>query len=333
MAFVTWLVSGFFILLLASFVDKNAANVIYKLKLYVLGLLIMIFTTDKSWKKPADADLIKNCLDIKTKRIILIRHGESEWNEVFNRGFNLSFFSRLFKAIYSELLMFATQDSLFIDSMLSPLGFEQARSLQKIIQDPNTAGDLKTLELLRGDKGTDNSVIVCSNLRRAIATCAFATLGRVEKTKEKIFIMTSLQEISRNIDANAIAGKNSLPDLHVMKKELPSSYDPKLTFNTSLNTGNKPIFGNGLTRLIDFCSWAFSRPEETIIVGAGHSLWIRYFFQTFLPKSSRHPSKTKKLANCGVVACTLQWGISPETGIKVYRIDPDSIVIVHGDFK
>lgn len=38
-----------------------------------------------------------------TRRIVFVRHGESQWNEVFNKGFGPSFIVRLVKAIIGVL--------------------------------------------------------------------------------------------------------------------------------------------------------------------------------------------------------------------------------------
>ena len=38
-------------------------------------------------------------------------------------------------------------------------------------------------------------------------------------------------------------------------------------------------------------------PEEAQV--AGHSLWFREFFKSFLPKSCSHTAKTAKMVNCG----------------------------------
>ncbi|CAN0440510.1 unnamed protein product, partial [Laminaria digitata] len=59
------------------------------------------------------------------KRVIFLRHGESEWNEVFNRGFGPMFLVRLVKAFVREVMMLSTRDSVFFDSPLSNTGIQQ----------------------------------------------------------------------------------------------------------------------------------------------------------------------------------------------------------------
>jgi broad specificity phosphatase PhoE len=96
---------------------------------------------------------------------------------VFNKGFNLMFVPRLLYAILREWSLFLSLDSVFIDSPLNEEGFEQAVKLQEFIANGSTKDSkvnvatniASTLEVLRGE-GTQTSVIVSSNLRRAIST-------------------------------------------------------------------------------------------------------------------------------------------------------------------
>lgn len=43
----------------------------------------MVLSQDRKWEKQPDADIIKDAKDIQTKQVIFIRHGESDWNEVY----------------------------------------------------------------------------------------------------------------------------------------------------------------------------------------------------------------------------------------------------------
>jgi len=83
-----------------------------RLGLWSNGLLHMIFSTDARYKplKQPNPELVVQSLsnDLSerppTRRIIFIRHGESCWNEVFNRGFGPSMLVRLTKSIIGELM-------------------------------------------------------------------------------------------------------------------------------------------------------------------------------------------------------------------------------------
>lgn len=99
----------------------------------------------------------------------------------------------------------------------------------------------------------------------------------------------------------------------------------------SLHSGNKPLDTNGLKRMLAFGDFIFSPSvkEHHVIVG-GHSIWFRSFFRTFLPYTTVHPSKQKKIVNGGVIAFELIKA-STKSGTK-YMVDPDSIHVVYGGF-
>ena len=65
--------------------------------------------------------------------------------------------------------------------------------------------DIELLKTLRGDKGAPSSIIVSSNLRRAISTVAAGFSERLKhRPADKIMIVPSLQEISRNPDTLSV---------------------------------------------------------------------------------------------------------------------------------
>ena len=72
--------------------------------------------------------------------------------------------------------------------------------------------------------------------------------------------------------------------------------------------------------------------SKDAIIAAGHSLWFRSFFRTYLPHASTHISKKKKLINGGLVGFTLQRLKDPETGDYHYMIAELSITTLHGGF-
>ena len=79
----------------------------------------------------------------------------------------------------------------------------------------------------------------------------------------------------------------------------------------------------------EFCNFAYSRDEECVICG-GHSLWFKSFFQCYLPRSSVHIGKRKKMVNGGCVAFDLL-KIEGKDG-PIYMIDEDSMKVVYGGF-
>ena len=194
----------------------------------------------------------------------------------------MSIFARLAKAMWSELLLLFRMDSVFLDSPLNSEGIEQALELRKFL---STAGmepndPLKEVcDIIRGEVGS--SVIVSSTLRRAISTTVLALWPRLDKTEESLHLLSSLQEISRNVDTRSLSAPNTVADLP-FHRIVPhcAGLECRIedVFDASANTGNKTRKFYGIKRLRSFADWCFGRPETAIIVG-GHSLWFKYFFQ------------------------------------------------------
>jgi len=357
----------------SSLPDENvfAKKLLSKFFLYVESIMFMILSTDNKGlgpKKNPDPDLMKDD-PCTTKRIVFIRHGESDWNSVFNKGFGPSFIGRLFGAMSRELNIYPSRDSgahisynlfynlqttlmvifclsvyflyvchtVFIDSPLNMEGIEQARKLRGYIEGENLSftEQKEYLDILKGDK-TNSSVIVSSNLRRAISTVVLSLWPRLQRTKEKILILSSLQEFSRNVDTRALAEAKKIPDLTRISDVLADEgfkFDASSVLDPEFNNGNKTMSFYGIKRLQAFNAWVFSRPEDTIIVG-GHSLWFRSYFQTYLPHSNQSlPCCKKKIVNSGVVAFSLaQSNDKNSEGNYMYRIDPDSVTTVTGGY-
>ncbi|RYH25718.1 histidine phosphatase family protein [archaeon] len=317
-------------------------SIFQKLFVYLDAIFYMIISKDTKGlgpKKTPDPNDIKdkNC---KTKTVIFIRHGESDWNNVFNKGINPGMLVRFLLAWKDEIWYWATGHSIFIDSPLNYEGIEQAIALRKFVQNPSSALSeddpaAPLLSCLRGDGGS--SVICSSILRRAVATTTVALWPRLEKKGDKIHLLTSLQEISRNVDAYSISPAEHIADLPFSRiVDICGGKDnfvPEKVYECSTNHGNKTTSFYGIRRLNAFNEWMFKQHEQTIIVG-GHSLWFKYYFQTFLPHESTHEAKSKKISNSGVVGFTIQQttDLLTEDGQPRYRIMPDSLVVVYGGF-
>jgi hypothetical protein len=143
---------------------------------------------------------------IQKKTIIFVRHGESTWNDTFNKGndrttlqFVLYFLPNLLYALYMEYYFFLTgqsQESWFYDAPLSPLGIQQAERIQHFLQHTPmeylTPKEQAMMTLLRGGGGgggggdpttptTESTTqLISSNLRRAVTTTAIAFRHRVQ---------------------------------------------------------------------------------------------------------------------------------------------------------
>jgi hypothetical protein len=314
------------ILVLLAFIARG------KILLYVRGTIFLLLSNEKKGMSKCK-DSAKLQLQ-QSKTVIFIRHGESDWNFIFNKN-KLLLLPRLVLGVFREAALFIFSNSVFIDSALSKEGVEQAKQLQKAIfaadQEGATAGNVReAIKVLKGDGGS--SVMVSSNLRRAVGTGCIALWPRIKKNEERIIILSQLQEMSRNVDTNSLAGAKEEPETSLISKELGKGFQPRQCLDVSQSTGNKPLGSKALKRMESFCDWCFQREEQVIIVNAGHSLWFKNFFKVFLPKDNDHVAKNKKMVNCGVVAFNLERGIvdGKDTG---YRVDPESVTTLFGGFE
>ena len=181
--------------------------VIYRTKLYLGGLLYLLCSNDnkgiKSDVEDPGAAQVQEV--IQRAKIIFVRHGESTWNETFNRSKNpIYFIPRIIYSIYVDvsLLLVGKRDSWFYDSPLSETGFDQAEQLRRYLRTTKNLSD--ACKILKGDKGS--SVIVSSNLRRALSTVLVGLGDRLERggNNEKVLVLPCLQEGGRNIDTLSI---------------------------------------------------------------------------------------------------------------------------------
>ena len=102
----------------------NLTTLVYKIKLLFKGILYFVFCNDKSWKKPQDPSIVVTPLlekeketgdagdEMEKKTIYFVRHGESTWNDTFNKGshrsataFAIGFVPGLIKAVLFELYL------------------------------------------------------------------------------------------------------------------------------------------------------------------------------------------------------------------------------------
>ena len=107
------------ILLIVGLLCYNASSVIYKIQLTIKGISYLLFCNDKSWKKPKDPSIaFESAINegkVVKKTIVFIRHGESTWNETFNKGshrsvlvFIIGYVPNMIKAILYECYLVLT---------------------------------------------------------------------------------------------------------------------------------------------------------------------------------------------------------------------------------
>lgn len=113
------------IILLCGMLLFNLPIVLYKVRLFINSVLYICFCYDKSYKPPlTDPSTYFNTATtttnnntttstpIQRKTIYFVRHGESTWNDTFNKGkhrsvivFVLGFIPNLIKALLYELYL------------------------------------------------------------------------------------------------------------------------------------------------------------------------------------------------------------------------------------
>eukprot|EP00565_Helicotheca_tamesis_P002660 CAMPEP_0185728680 /NCGR_PEP_ID=MMETSP1171-20130828/4040_1 /TAXON_ID=374046 /ORGANISM="Helicotheca tamensis, Strain CCMP826" /LENGTH=368 /DNA_ID=CAMNT_0028397411 /DNA_START=58 /DNA_END=1164 /DNA_ORIENTATION=+ len=340
----------------------NLPSVLLKAKLSLMGCLYMVFCHDKSYKlRNTDPGVIfvpllkeadKGEGKIEKKTVIFIRHGESTWNDTFNKGshrslgvFIAGYIPGLVKAVLYELylLLAGKVDSWFYDAPMSTLGLTQTEALAAFLDSaskPNSTAtdrEKQLVAILNNDPGAPPSKTLSSPLRRAISTVAIGLRRRLERSPEdKIVIHPSLQEIARNPDTLAITPPHTPVTASWIEQDYKPIPDLQHLLHThvdvSNHTGNKPLSTNGLKRMTAFNDYVFDSLDEQYVIVGGHSIWFRSFFRAFLPYNLDHASKTKKVVNCGAVAFTLMKTNHPKEGV-VYMIDPNTIEVIYGGFQ
>jgi len=281
------------------------------------------------WSEQSDAaSIFKN-----QRRIIFIRHGESDWNKVFNRGIDKgkTIFRMIFYPIF-ELLKFPMAHSHFYDSPLSDLGRDQCEELATFVattvfpDDGQLPAWKRDAADLRGDAGT-RSVIVTSQLRRAVSTATIGLWPRLKRTGERVLLLSSLMEQSRNFDCVPLSAPHEVPPLPDLVDRIDEHELGWGMFDPSGNTGDKPIRSKakGFKRMENFVDFCFQPElERTTIIAVGHSLYYKRFFNCFLPHSQKSPAKEYKMQNACAVGLTLQRQMGNK-GKWVYRIHPKQV--------
>ena len=95
----------------------NLPTLLYKIRLFVRGILYFLFCWDKSFKRPPDPAAafgphLREGRPVRRKTVYFVRHGESTWNDTFNKGkhrsaivFAIGFVPGLIKAVLYELYL------------------------------------------------------------------------------------------------------------------------------------------------------------------------------------------------------------------------------------
>ena len=314
-----------------------------KLAAFGRGLVQMVLSTEGSGARRLEREPDPSILQgwvTETRDVVFIRHGESTWNEIFNQGKGPGRFLwmpvRLALGIVREVMAFLSPESIFLDSPLSSKGIQQAVEIHDALR-----CSVEHAELVEVVNRT-NSVVCSSNLIRAVETVTIALADRLAETGEQIFIRSELQEISRNLDAVALAPPQSCPLLPALAKaQSGAKLDFRNLYNADGNKGNKAVLGHPRHRIARFAAFCFGddkvqgleclRKAKSTVIVAGHSLWFKTFFRMYMDKNARHDAKNRKISNAGIVTFTLERG--NVGGRMLYRIRPDTIRILRGHFQ
>ncbi len=112
--------------------ESEAAKRIVSLQItWLAAVFYLCYSKDKAFSLKQVKDAAHTKLKdpkLKTKTVIFIRHGESAWNEMFNRGFGPLFLWRVLRGLVLEVHKLTFGDSLFIDSPLGLRGEKEVRA-------------------------------------------------------------------------------------------------------------------------------------------------------------------------------------------------------------
>lgn len=195
---------------------------------------------------------------------------------------------------------------------------------------------------------SNNSIVVTSNLRRAISTAVIALWDRFGANKECVHILPCLQELGMNVDTHTPILEAQVPQVSNFEKtskklnvqKLTEFYSSRLKVEQAMGSfGKKSLRESGQDtqqRLNFFCDWAFKKNDEkgepyNTIIACGHSHWFRAFFKNFLPKDAQSMASKRKLQNCGVVGFRMICEIGPENQ-RTYEIIDRSITPIYRGF-
>eukprot|EP01062_Namystynia_karyoxenos_P026359 TRINITY_DN2049_c1_g1_i1.p1 TRINITY_DN2049_c1_g1~~TRINITY_DN2049_c1_g1_i1.p1 ORF type:complete len:384 (+),score=137.20 TRINITY_DN2049_c1_g1_i1:149-1300(+) len=336
--FVGYILAALLVVYIISFIPPFS-GIAYKAGAWTRGIIHMLARRESKVNRtdmPRPEALRNRTPDAvgDEKEFIFIRHGESEWNEVFNRG-KVLLLPRLIIALIREAIWFPWKGySLFLDSPLCKTGLKQAEELKMALQRIPKEGAVQgkqneaLLPVRRKMHGDDSgSVIVSSNLRRCVETALIALEPRLRETREKVKLYSCLQEVAPNVDTLALSDKGKCPSLN---KKIPEEL--RQMVDASNNLGSKRWFERSIKRLDAFLKFAFAQKEKRIIV-SGHSFYFRELFKRYIDDAEGQTgdalrARTMKIRNCGVVRCVIQKGKQNTDCAQVFRIKPDSIQVL-----
>lgn len=168
------------------------------------------------------------------------------------------------------------------------------------------------------------SAILCSNLRRTISSCFIGFYNRLNVYNENVYILNSLQEISRNPDC--------IPLLSFYHKYITTDMELLLHRDMEKLCKRNIFINNATTRsntFADTLKFIFENENDIFII-FGHSLWIYIFFNSFL--KLHHKAKLYKLQNSGIILFNIARYMNDKNEPE-YEIISSSIRLIYKNFE
>ncbi|EZG47205.1 histidine phosphatase superfamily (branch 1) protein [Gregarina niphandrodes] len=303
----------------------------------------------------------KNCM--RRYRVVYIRHGESMWNKLFNRGIGLVSLGRIIGGVIDELIMATEVDSQILDSPLSAVGVQQANELCSWLLSASstnsapvtgptptptsptpttsavamTGGDAISGPRAFTESYMDKCVFLSSNLRRAMSTLLIG-FGKRIKDSNRVRVLSCLQETTRNPDSITYALEGCATPIALFNTEEVPDELAQLALtklNWIYNKGNRGVFerlSHRFQTLIDYLDQCYEKEMVTTFVISGHSLFLKKFVRFLLPdeQCATQLATRRKITNCGMLTFDI---ISTDLdGKRYHAIDSKSIELTRGHY-
>ncbi|KMZ78322.1 hypothetical protein PVIIG_02320 [Plasmodium vivax India VII] len=167
------------------------------------------------------------------------------------------------------------------------------------------------------------SVVLCSDLRRAITSCFIALQDRFKTSSENVYVLKSLQELSRNADSITLFNFYHKYVTPTTKNYVSDDVDALIKQKVKMAEKKHR------SRFQDTLSYIFGDSNNIFII-FGHSLWFLSFFKTFL--KGPHKARNHKMRNSSVVVFNLS-KYEDEEGEEQYEIEEGSVKVVFKGFE
>jgi hypothetical protein len=270
--------------------------------------------------------------------IYFVRHGESEWNEQ-SASKSESDLNKEGKLTDAKLTALGTMQARMLSGFIVTKGLGVGKMNRKALAESGISMELANTDdwkILNGEIADDAKsqprkvVYATSNLRRASLTFlrAFQHLIKQGRKIDKLHILSALQEPAKNIDSNSLSKPGQPPALTLESCPIVPSIPKGKPFemDAKCNRGDElqdRTLQHGDRLLDDFCRWmrnmaAFghvpgagedtsdgsSGPLVTDFVIAGHSMFLRGFFQRYMENGigvfKVKPSKLERMLKSSI---------------------------------